>query len=125
MLAVGAQTSPSRNSFSPIVWIAGRPEMIRYTLMNSTKATATMPQSKKIRCTAVSMPARAFFLPAGAGLGLRRTVCLGDSCPRSRRTLAAKTPPDNLRSISMSNSFFTGIASTLTWAEASRRGHNS
>ena len=30
--------------------MAGRPEMMRYTLMHSTKATATMPHSRKSRC---------------------------------------------------------------------------
>ena len=46
---VGSQTRPNRNLNRPISRMAGRPERIRYRLMSSTKATATMPQSRKIR----------------------------------------------------------------------------
>ena len=38
--------------------LAGRPEITRYTLMHSTKPTATMPHSRKIRWMACSMALR-------------------------------------------------------------------
>ena len=55
---VGAHTLPKRNLVSPISRIAGRPEITRYTLMHSTKPTATMPHSRKIRWMACSMALR-------------------------------------------------------------------
>ena len=55
---VGAHTLPKRNLVSPISRMAGRPEITRYTLMHSTKPTATMPHSRKIRWMACSMALR-------------------------------------------------------------------
>ena len=43
-----AHTLPKRKLVSPISRMAGRPEITRYTLMHSTKPTATMPHSRKI-----------------------------------------------------------------------------
>ena len=43
----------------PISCMAGRPEMMRYTLMHSTKATATMPHSRNTRWITFSRALRA------------------------------------------------------------------
>ena len=59
VVLVGSQTWPNRNLNRPIWRMAGRPEMIRYTLMTSTKPTATMPHSRKIRWITVSRALRA------------------------------------------------------------------
>ena len=58
-----AQVSPRRKSATPISSMAGRPETTRYTLMNSTQATAKKPHRKKKPCTENSSTSRAVCSP--------------------------------------------------------------
>ena len=65
-LAVEAHLVPKRKSLRPISRMAGRPEMMRYTVMNSTKATATSPHRKKRTFIPRSSSSRSpFFITRG------------------------------------------------------------
>ena len=46
--AVDAQVFPRRNSLSPISFMAGSPEIIRYTVIKSTDPTVTIPKTKNM-----------------------------------------------------------------------------
>ena len=45
-MSVEAQRVPKRKSVNPTSRIAGRPEMIRYTVISRTKAMAMKPQTR-------------------------------------------------------------------------------
>ena len=77
------QVAPNRKSATPIWAMAGRPEITRYTLMNSTQATATKPHRKKRAWTKNSTTSRVVRRPKRA---LKRASPLGRAPPCSPRS---------------------------------------
>ena len=101
---MGAQVCPSRKSVRPISFIAGTPEIIRYTLMTSTKPTATMPHSRKMVCISHSRaslaprrPGSALFALwpglAAAGPELFNAFSMGSSFSRQQNHKVSGTDP--------------------------------